>query len=95
MAKSTLLQRLTKKDTYVFGEMWRSDFPYTDMVRKAMAITMKTPKATLIKLYKSLEDVNYHQANAHLLTAIGLSGSKAHEKHKRIAINMFKHTLNK
>ena len=48
------------KHKFKAGDQYRSDFDYKGMLTAGTKVTEKTPASTILKLYNSFSDVNYH-----------------------------------
>jgi|GEM_PF-649401 len=68
------------KRKYKVGDKYSSNFDYKGMLLKVSKITTTTPINTLVKLYDSLTDVNYHNIAKNLLELIDLRVEKAQKK---------------
>ena len=104
------MKKATLKEAYKPGDKYSKNFDYGGMVKAAMAIPEVDPGkgATgeevehMMKIYNSLEDVNYHTPNQDLSTAIDAfkhedeeEGNKALKMFKKNLVNYIKETINK
>jgi len=104
------MKKATLKEAYQPGDKYSENFDYGGMIRAAMAIPEVDPGKGasgeevehMMKIYNSLEDVNYHTPNQDLNTAIDAfkhedeeEGNKALKMFKKNLVNYIKETIDK
>ena len=61
---------MNQKSEYRLGQRWSDDFDYDGMLRLGLETTAETPLDQMLKLFESMEDVNYHREAEPLWNAI-------------------------
>jgi len=61
---------MNQKSEYRLGQRWSDDFDYEGMLRLGLETSAQTPLDQMLKLFESMEDVNYHREAEPLWNAI-------------------------
>lgn len=61
---------MNQTSEYRLGQMWSDDFDYEGMLRAGLETSAETPLDQMLKLFSSMEDVNYHREAEPLWKAI-------------------------